>query len=187
VAGIAYALAELGHYTGQKKYLDYAEGGARLIMDKAQPWMGGVRWYAKYTPEPAKVKYQWCHGPPGMVLTFLKLYEVTKKELYRTWVHKSVMTTAKPGKYYRLGMSMCHGAPGNGDIILEAHRLLGEGRYLEAARDHAEWVRAHTLVRADGMDWKYANRSYMNGVAGIGQFFLRMAYPRRFRQALIGK
>ncbi|MHC5038259.1 MAG: lanthionine synthetase LanC family protein [Planctomycetota bacterium] len=187
VAGIVVCLADLYTATKEKKFLTYAEGGAKLVMEKAIPLERGYKWYAKYTPEPAKIKYQWCHGPPGMLFMFLKMHEVTGKAIYKTWAEKTAYTTAKPGKYYRMGMSLCHGAPGNGDMLLEAYRVLGDEKFLDAAKDHAEWVRAHAVKAEGGLDWMYANRSYMNGVAGIGHVYLRLADPKRYRMALITK
>jgi rhamnogalacturonyl hydrolase YesR len=186
-AGISYALAKLHRATRDERFLAHAEGGARLVMDRALPEGDGYRWYARYSPDPHQIKYQWCHGPPGILLMFLELYEATGKEVYRTWAERTARTAARPGKYFRLDMSLCHGPPGNGDCFLEAYRALQDPVYLEVARDHGELAREYALRQPEGLDWWYANRTYMNGVAGVGHFFLRLAEPGRFRPALIAK
>jgi lantibiotic modifying enzyme len=122
-----------------------------------------------------------------MVLLFLQLHEVTGKAAYLEWVRRSAVTTVTPGKYFRIDMSLCHGPPGNGDVLLEAYRVLQDPWYLERAREHAELVRQQGLALPEGIDWWYAGRSYMNGVAGVGHFLLRMHDPERFGQALLAK
>ncbi|MBI2919582.1 MAG: glycoside hydrolase family 127 protein [Planctomycetes bacterium] len=187
VAGIAFCLAELSRATGDEKYLEYAEGGAKCVMDRAQPLGAGWQWHAKYTPQPEKLKFQWCHGSPGMLQMFLKLFEVTGKPVYREWAEKAALTAARPGKYYRADMSLCHGAPGNGDVFIEAYRVLGDRKFLDMATDHAGLARTFAVEKGDEVYWRIADKSYMNGVAGVGHFFLRLSDAGKTRAALIAR
>jgi hypothetical protein len=186
-AGIAIALAALGAATREARYTECAEAAAKAIIDRAVGAGAGATWWAKYTPEPSQMKYQWCHGSPGMLLLFTRLFAATGMDIYREWAAKAAVTAAKPGKFYRSDMGLCHGPPGNGDVFLEAYEVFGDALYLEIARDHAEHCRRQGLVTKQGYDWWGADRSYMNGVAGVGHFFLRMACPGKYRPALIAK
>ncbi len=186
-AGIAMALAALGRETKEAKYLTVAEQAAKGVMDLAMPLGKGYRWWARYSPEGVQEKYQWCHGPPGMLRMFLDLFAATGKPVYREWALRAAVTAAKPGKHYRDDMSLCHGPPGNGDIFLEAYEALGDERFLRLAEDHAECVRRHGLSTKAGLDFWGADRSYMNGVAGVGHFLLRLSAPGRWRPALIAR
>jgi len=55
---------------------------------------------------------QWCHGAPGMISLFSRLYILTGKEKYLEVVLSAAEVTWKKGLLTK-SLSLCHGVVGN--------------------------------------------------------------------------
>ncbi|QEY51112.1 class III lanthionine synthetase LanKC N-terminal domain-containing protein [Legionella longbeachae] len=122
----------------------------------------------------------WCHGGPGIALTFLRLYELTNEKEYANLVRQALRIHPINLRYPNL--SQCHGLSGLGDIYLEAFRVLGEEEWLERAAFLAKFIYAMRQTTETGSyywlaeDPNVATADLMVGSSGILHFFLRLLH-----------
>lgn len=192
-AGAAYALLELFAATGDERYRHTAEGAFRyerswfdegqsnwpnLLDDPNQP--RGRR------NGPYPYMTAWCHGAPGIALSRLRAYQLLGDEaLYKEatvalrTTHDAVSNVlrSQTGNF-----SLCHGLAGNADILLHGWQVLGS--------DFAQGRTAAHEVALTGIE-QYGERDrawpcldtgeeslpLMFGIAGVGQFYLRLRDP----------
>lgn len=105
---------------------------ARLLTRTAWRGDGLVNWPPRPGPaseQAAKIRVQWCHGAPGIVITLGDLMPldlaVAGGEL--TW---------RAGPLQK-GPGLCHGTAGNGYAFLRLYDLTGDPRWLRRARRFA--------------------------------------------------
>lgn len=130
----------------------------------------------------------WCHGAPGIGLSRLRAYEVSKRSEYLNQAKIAIETT-KRASQYSLGKDsksrtyiLCHGLGGNADIFIEAARVIGEKEYLSLAYDVADQIveEVHAGTKfASGFRAATSGEdiSLFMGNAGIGHFLLRCSDP----------
>ncbi|MEB3179941.1 MAG: lanthionine synthetase LanC family protein [Nostocaceae cyanobacterium] len=179
VSGIVYFLAEYAHRFGsndaERAWLsgaDWLFAGAMLSDDEQ-----ALEWYHSDVRQ-EKWKW-WCHGAPGIALTFLRLYELTGNEAFAEIATHALQVHSVDIKYRNL--SQCHGLSGLGDIYLEAARVLGDQQWLERANAIANtlfYLRRET--DSNGVTWLVENfhqptADLMVGVSGVVHFFLRLS------------
>jgi lantibiotic modifying enzyme len=192
-AGVAYALARLYEVTHEARFLDAAVAGAEYLVSIARTG-GDVCLVPHALPDGAERYYlAYCHGPAGTSRLFHQLHVVTHEARWSEWFRKSingVLYTGlpeqrTPGFWDNVGQ--CCGTAAIAELALSLHRLRGEQAYRnfadELAADIArratrandgslEWV--HAENRAEPW-WRQSYTGYMQGAAGIGSLFLRMA------------
>jgi len=189
-AGIADFLLRVHLATKEDRYRAAAEAGARWLLRVAVAEGDGIKWF-HYQPEGAQ-RFQtgWCHGPAGTGRLFLDLYQVTGRVEYldaarkgAAWLMAQVDPDAKDASFY--GVSMCCGAAGVGDYLLDLHLIAPEARTLEYAAGVGRFLIARAKVDGDGFKWTnydqaddqgkiYCGTGHMIGAAGIGSFLLRL-------------
>lgn len=119
----------------------------------------------------------WCHGSPGIALTFLRLYEVTRNDLYAEIAAKALYVHPPDIRY--INLSQCHGLSGIGEIYLEAYRVLGDKEW-EIRADNIASVLFNFRKNIDkGVVWAVQDTNVitadlMIGCSGIIHFFLRL-------------
>jgi Lanthionine synthetase C-like protein len=113
---------------------------ARLLNRTAIRSGGLVNWSPRDRPlraEAARLRVQWCHGAPGIVVTLGDLMPldlaIAGGEL--TWRAGPV----------RKGPGLCHGTAGNGYAFLRLYDLTGDSRWLRRARRFA----MHAIEQVD--------------------------------------
>jgi hypothetical protein len=77
------------------------------------------------------VRTQWCHGAPGIVISFAALAPQSE-ELTDMLVAGGELTW-RAGPLVK-GSGLCHGTAGNGFAFLKLHDRTGDPRWLERAR-----------------------------------------------------
>jgi lantibiotic modifying enzyme len=194
-AGVAYALARLAHVTGQERFLDGARAGAAHLLDIAYT-DGGVCLIPHATDTPAsRMRYYLgvCHGPPGTSRLFLQLHRTTGDKEWLTWYRRCVdsivwsgLPEARTPGYWD-NVSQCCGASAIVEFLLDASVITGDASLVDFARRMSadviargrpaaaggtEWVHAENRVEPY---WKQSFVGYMQGAAGIGSGFLRLA------------
>jgi type 2 lantibiotic biosynthesis protein LanM len=190
-AGVALALLELYRVTGAQSYLELAELG----MAYENSWFDASEenWpdFRKFSglPDPEEPAYglAWCHGAPGIGLTRLRAYQITGREAYKREAQIAINTTAKT-LLAQNNYSLCHGMFGNGELLLLAAEILQD----EAARQIAQAAAQQGIeqIIKKGISWPCGLQSLeetpglMLGIAGIGHYYLRLAYPHRIPSAL---
>lgn len=90
---------------------------------------------------------QWCHGAPGVLLLFVRAYEIFGEPKYLAWAEMAAEVVWSRG-LLRKGNGLCHGMAGNAYCFLALFRCTQNNIYL---------YRAHVFALAaqDGMMKKY--------------------------------
>jgi lantibiotic modifying enzyme len=198
-AGIAWALLELWKATGELRFRDAAAHGfafERLWYNPAEENWPDFRNLGDPSagPAPAPVyAVAWCHGAPGIGLSRLRAFELTGDPTYRDEAEAAVRTTARmlaqsavagSGNY-----SLCHGFAGNAELLSYASRVLGHPGYQEAAEQVGRYGTEHYLrTQAPwpcGVIGGGESPNLMLGVAGIADFYLRLARPSTYPPLVI--
>jgi lantibiotic modifying enzyme len=135
-AGIAYFLAE---YSNRFERREVA-----VALSNATEWLlthairardsDGLEWPLSLSD---RHRWRWwCHGAPGIALTFLKLYEHAGEQRFAE-IARGALSANRPDVRYA-NLSQCHGLSGLGEIYLEASRVLDDRYWFEQARLIAE-------------------------------------------------
>ena len=190
-AGMAYALLELSRATGEPRFADAAEQAfryerhgfdaeARNWPDFRQSAEGGA---AK--ADPPSFSTSWCHGAPGIALSRLRAYELTRDETRRAEAVVALQTTRRSLETsLRSGIwnfSLCHGLAGNAEVLLCGAQVLGKEAAADAALARKVARVGLDMHAARGGEWPCGNGGQtpglMVGLAGIGHFYLRLHDP----------
>jgi lantibiotic modifying enzyme len=194
-AGVAYALARLYEVTRERRFLDAAIAGASYLVSIART-AGGVCLVPHAFPDGAERYYlAYCHGPAGTSRLFHQLHRVTSDARWADWFERSVAgvlhaglpSGRTPGFWDNVGQ--CCGSAAIAELMVSLHRLTGRAPYGELARALADDILARATPHADGglewihtenraePYWRQSYTGYMQGAAGIGSLFLRLAHP----------
>ncbi len=151
--------------------------GAAWLVNRAIPAGGGARLEWAYGTHTRRRWHWWCHGGPGIALTFLKLYEETQSARYADLARRALR--AHPMRVRHHNLTACHGLAGLGEIYLEAARVLGEREWY----DRAAVLSGDLLLLAHdtglGTGWlaedpHQATPDLMIGYGGVVHFLLRV-------------
>ncbi len=198
-AGISWALLELWKATGEEKFRVAAEQGfayERQSFDPRQEnWPDFRGLYDAWAGNPGQPSFMtaWCHGAPGIGLSRVRAFDLTKQEIYRREAEAALRCTSRmlaatsaPGQ---ANYSLCHGSAGNAELLVYAARVLGD----DSARLLAEQV-GHFGVehyRKTFNPWPCGvleggeTPGLLLGLAGIGHFYLRLQDPLGVPSVLI--
>ena len=182
-SGIAWALLELYAVTGDDRFRHAAEEGFRYerawFDDRTGNW-ADLRSEGPQSPAGGAM-VAWCHGAPGIGLARLRATELLEDPAYGEEADVAVRTTAaavRSGMSARLAdLSLCHGAAGNAELLLEADSHADdEARGLAEAlgREAAQRFGDGTFPWPCGVPGGGETPGLMLGLAGIGYFFLRL-------------
>lgn len=192
-AGVAFALARLHEATHDRRYLDAALAGAQHLLSLART-AGDVCLIPHALPDGAERYYlAYCHGPAGTARLFHQLHRVTGDPAWADWFRRSVNGVLysgipelrTPGFWDNVGQ--CCGSAAVAEFMLSVHRMTGDAGYAEFARVLADDIVRRATRHPDGaLEWIHAeNRNepywrqsytgYMQGAAGIGSLFIRLA------------
>lgn len=176
-AGIGYFLLHLHRATKKAVYRDLAVEAARFVIETAHPdGDDGWKWTKMHPARKQAFPVQWCHGSPGNALFFLDLHRHVGGDLYKRALDRCVAANLREGKTARVGGCQCHGSGGNADVLIEVYRTTGDKRLLDAAHAWAKDLADESGVKLTVGRYTYPP-GYMLGLAGIGQFFLRLSDP----------
>ncbi len=192
-AGIAYFLADLHTETEEQKYLDAAVSAARYVQSRAVAKGDGVLVTHHESPEPANLFYlSSCHGPAGTGRLMFLLNRITGDDSWGEWIDENLRGLEATGAPEKRSdglwnnLSQCCGDAGLGEYALYLYRATGKEAHRDLARriaryifsqanetdDTLSWTQAEMRIRPD---WTQTQTGYMQGAAGIGNFFLHLA------------
>jgi serine/threonine protein kinase len=178
VSGIVYFLAEYATRVGGVEASRAWQAGAAWLIDQAIPTNDGQALEWSYGNVNQERWRWWCHGSPGIALTFLRLYERTRDNTYAEIARKALRTHSVDIRYPNL--SQCHGLSGLGEIYLEAGRILRDREWIERAEVIANMLRRlGRETEHKSVSWLVENADVvtadlMVGSSGVIHFLLRM-------------
>jgi len=134
------------------------ERTARVLARLAMHDDGLVNWPP--APDDDKIRVQWCHGAPGILITIGDLlpWELALAAGELTW-------RAGP---LRKGPGLCHGTAGNGYAFLRLYALTGDALWLDRARRFA--VHAVGQVRREREAVGRGRYSLFTGDIGVALY-----------------
>ena len=172
--GIGWALAELFAATGECRFRNGALEAFRFekscFDSLARTWidMGDdQQWEAV-----------WCHGGAGIALSRLRAWQILGDDTLRDEA-RMALGVVRDGLRLVENFSLCHGLAGNADILLEAGEVLGDHEWTAVAKAIAD--RGIEQYERQRRPWPCGLRNgretpdLMWGIAGVGDFYLRMA------------
>jgi lantibiotic modifying enzyme len=107
---------------------------------------------------------QWCHGAPGILLLFVKAYEVFGQPKYLAWAELAADVVWMRG-LLRKGNGLCHGVAGNAYCFLAVFRCTDNDIYLHRARVFA--LAAQDDIVAAHQDTPDHSMSLFEGLGGL--------------------
>ena len=187
------ALLELFRVTGNDDYWE----GAKQAFAYERHWFGvATRSWPDFREErgafkrsihPSGFGNTWRHGAPGIVLSRLRAYQLTRDITCRTESLAGLQSTRETAReWLQLGAqdySPCNGLAGHAEILTYGQQVLGkdcdDGNALALAcaslaiQVHSKRNRAVTWERG-GAD----TPGFISGLAGIGYCYLRLRDPQ---------
>jgi len=188
-AGIGYALLELFKATGDVRYRHATEMAYQYergwFDPEAKNWpdLREAPAVRKHCPSSLAFSTFWCHGAPGIALSRLRAHQILGDATFRREALSALNTTrsmvAQALLSRSVNFSLCHGLSGNAQILQIGSQVLG-GAY-SAGSDAAisvgdsgiRWYGSTRGAWPCGAGWE-STPGLMTGMAGIGQFYLRL-------------
>jgi lantibiotic modifying enzyme len=202
-AGVATALAIAGTALNRGDFVAAARQGARHLL--AVGTLDDDGFIVPHTIPPSRrevepVTYSWCHGPAGTSQLFAALAHAGVDEIggfpareLRQRCLNSILSSGVPQRL-RPGFwdndGRCCGTAGVGDVLLDAAQDCTDparaGTLLQAAHGMADALAERAIRDDSGARWRFLEHrrdppllppgtSWMQGVAGIAAFLLRLA------------
>jgi lantibiotic modifying enzyme len=184
-AGIGWALFALHEALGDPVYREGAREAFRYEASWYQPRRENWPDLQEYDPdEPPPCPVAWCHGAPGIGLSRLPALRRTGDPDLRRDVEIAAATTVRALRdrdgQAEMSYTLCHGQGGLAEFLRLASGVLEDASLDREARAVAERGLArhggHPTSWASGVG-RGSNPSLMVGLAGVGHFYLKMAYP----------
>jgi serine/threonine protein kinase len=183
VSGIVYFLAEYARCTGSSAAFESCEAGIGWLMEQAIPTEDGQALEWQYSNAHQERWKWWCHGSPGIALTFLRMFEQTGNGAYAETARKALRVHPVDIRYPNL--SQCHGLSGLAEIYLEAARVLGDREWYDRAQNIAAvLVHLRRETDAGSITWLVENphlatADLMVGSSGVIHLLLRLSVPAK--------
>jgi type 2 lantibiotic biosynthesis protein LanM len=189
-AGIGWALLELGHATADARFCAAAFEAFRYERSHYSAQFENWPDFRDYLRPPEQrntLAYAnaWCHGAPGIGLSRLRAWELTRDPVCMQETEIAVRATSRSlesPQATTAGFSLCHGCAGNADLLIEAARVMNEpghrARAEAVAQAGIEQFEAQRLPWPCGIPGAGETPSLMLGTAGIGYFYLRLDDPQ---------
>lgn len=157
-AGVAYALAWLGHVAQDAACLGAAKDGTAWLDGLAKHEAGGTVWPVIDGRE--TTMGGWCHGPPGTVRLYLLLHQITGDKAYldtaiagARWVMAQAPQPEPGAEAPKFPPSFCCGVAGVVDSFCDLYRATGDQQFAAFARRAGEYLLAGAKPVGDGLRW----------------------------------
>jgi type 2 lantibiotic biosynthesis protein LanM len=185
-SGIAYALMELSAVAAEPRFrqaaleaLEYERG---LYAPTHANWPDLREVKNPYgSPAPSKSEprflWAWCHGAPGAALARLRMLPWHRDEFLAA---ETIAATHGAFHFSQGGNhSLCHGALGNLETLLQARAAFPDGPWAGLIEHAASAIVAGIQMAGPvcGNPMKVESPGLMTGLAGIGYQLLRLREP----------
>jgi type 2 lantibiotic biosynthesis protein LanM len=195
--GIAWALVELAHVTGEGRFREAAQAAFRYEQHWFNPqyenWPDFRQTEGIWPGTASGPNYgmAWCHGAPGIGLSRLRAFAILKDGAVRAQAEAALRTTARalqPAGGW-VNYSLCHGMSGNAELCLLASQILESPSYRQLAEQVG--LQGITQYQQQNLPWPCGimgggeTPNLMLGLAGIGYFYLRLYNPQAVPSILV--
>lgn len=191
-AGIALALLAAWNRTGEERFrragLAAIEFERTLYSPERRNWPdlreGAAELADLHGEGEEHFMCAWCQGAPGIALARIAGLPYVDDAEVRQEITTAVATTLAEG--FGKNHSLCHGALGNLDFLLQASGALDDS----ALRERCYRLAAGVLRSIDEDGWLFGLPQgaepvgLMVGLAGVGHGLLRLAHPERVPSVL---
>ncbi len=178
VSGILYFLGEYANRSGSGEVWAACQSAIEWLIRNARQSEDGLSLQWDVSPRDSRSWTWWCHGSPGIAMTFLRLFELTGNSQYAVIAHKALQH--HPADLTLSNLCLCHGLSGLGEIYLEGARILGDQELKDRAVRIADII-YHLGRKKDSetMVWLaedpyFSTADLMIGSGGIVHFFLKL-------------
>jgi lantibiotic modifying enzyme len=185
-SGIGWALLELGKFLDEQRFVNAAEEAFRFEQSCFNAERENWPDQRSFIEPAGRYPVAWCHGAAGIGFARLRAYQLTGRQVYKNEAEAALRTTAKmlafPAKDLHT-YSVCHGIAGNSDLFVYASQILGDSTYLETAQHKG--LQGIEEIENQNLPWPCGSMDgnetagLMQGLAGIGYFYLRLHDPAR--------
>lgn len=181
IAGILYYLLVAANNEGIGEVERAAFKGLQYLEKKADRKKDAFIW--PISDRNRQVNNWWCHGSPGIALTFVKAYELYGDIRHRIIAERALRSA--PEDFVCYNLSQCHGLSGLGEVYLEAFRVLRSEEWWRRSSWIAESLVALKRINEKGhYEWytekpDFPTADLMTGNAGILHFLLRYCFTDR--------
>lgn len=196
-AGFAHAFAELYQLTNDESYLKVVDEIIRYEDEhynkEQQNWPDFRNFAGQYFQPQQKQQVcglAWCHGAPGIGLSRLRTYAITRNVAAKNDAEIAIQTTIENANIESVGnYSLCHGLFGNSELLLNASEVLQQPYLKEKAYNLADDCILAFLQKQlpipNGLQTLCETPDFMLGSSGIGYFFLRLSDTAKFPCTLL--
>ncbi|HWN41087.1 MAG TPA: type 2 lanthipeptide synthetase LanM family protein [Thermoanaerobaculia bacterium] len=186
-AGIAWALAQLAHASGEERFRSAAEGALKYERSWFCPERGS--WpdlrESRGTDGGHSFPFAWCHGAPGIGLGRIGCLPYLEDPEMLGEIRTAARSTLAEG--FGFNHCLCHGDLGNLELVREAGRILEDADLEAEAKRIASGILAQ--VEQDGPRSGASIHTeipgLLTGLAGIGYGLMRAACPERVPSVLL--
>ncbi|CAN1160975.1 LanC-like protein GCL2 [Linum perenne] len=127
------------------------------------------------------VLVHWCHGAPGIALTFIKAAKVFGDTGFIEAALDAADIIWNRGLLKRVGL--CHGISGNAYVFLSLYRMTSNQDFIYRGKAFACFLldKAHRLISEGEMQGGDSPHSLFEGIGGMAYLYLDMIEPRKSR------
>lgn len=175
IAGVAYTLLEYGQRFDDSKAILSAQKGFFYLEKTKLKKKSNIGW--PINAKSTVIGHEPIHGSPGIILSFLRAYEITNHKPYLTIAEKALHTVHPFLIYTNLTQAL--GMAGVGEIYLEAFRITKNQKWIDRATWIVDCLLTLKMTTKDGDVFWLSNppnsptADLMIGTTGILHFLLR--------------
>jgi len=190
-AGVGDFFAELYKNTHELKYLKYAEGAGKWLIDSAVKDFksGGVKWRWSFCRYEFSSIFKvlifgtgWCHGPAGINKFLINLYRITNNPVYLSYAEKGakwlIEESISDGEGFkwpkvtgRFGIfrsdsppHICCGTAGIGEMFLDLYKSTNDSIYKTYALGAVKSIKKDAVnLDNNCCKWETSKNSYYTG------------------------
>ncbi len=190
-AGVGDFFAELYKNSDEEKYLEYAIGAGKWLIDCSVKDFssGGVKWRWSFCRYELGSIFKffafgtgWCHGPAGINKFLINLYDITDDPIYLSFAEKGAKWLMResiskddgfkwPKVTYRFGIfkskpapHICCGAAGVGEMFLDLYKLTNNSVYRTYAIGAVNGIKQEVINVDDTCcKWETSRNCYHTG------------------------
>lgn len=127
-----------------------------------------------------KLMLAWCHGAPGIGLSRIAAYQLTRNKIYQQDISNALLATRELELH---DLSLCHGMVGNLEVFIENYLASGRVSDKKLVQDLGERLlqraQAVSLAMRNGtIKDKDLDLTLFTGLAGLGYTMLRLHDPQ---------